>query len=225
MDYQNTSPLKPNFFNNPVLQSRWFIIFVIICVLVFFALGIAGDYYFALPKTKACTQEAQICPDGSSVGRTGPNCEFAPCPTAQLIKNEEKFMGTINNIDYQCHVDGVCNIKIDKKNVIVGKGESLIQEPVGQLLKINLDQNKKSDYLGKKAEVFAKKISENSYTIYGKTEYYVKFLDQSQSQYVCPKTGWVNCMPILTEAAKKLCQPEAINWYIANCPGFKGMAQ
>jgi hypothetical protein len=28
----------------------------------------------------ACTMDAKICPDGSSVGRTGPNCEFAPCP-------------------------------------------------------------------------------------------------------------------------------------------------
>lgn len=28
-----------------------------------------------------CTMEAKICPDGSSVGRTGPSCEFAPCPT------------------------------------------------------------------------------------------------------------------------------------------------
>jgi hypothetical protein len=27
-----------------------------------------------------CTQEAKLCPDGSYVGRTGPNCEFAPCP-------------------------------------------------------------------------------------------------------------------------------------------------
>ncbi|HEY4522467.1 MAG TPA: hypothetical protein VJH91_02425 [Candidatus Paceibacterota bacterium] len=27
-----------------------------------------------------CTQEAKMCPDGSSVGRTGPNCEFALCP-------------------------------------------------------------------------------------------------------------------------------------------------
>lgn len=27
-----------------------------------------------------CTQEAMLCPDGSYVGRTGPNCEFAPCP-------------------------------------------------------------------------------------------------------------------------------------------------
>lgn len=28
----------------------------------------------------ACTMEAKICPDGSSVGRSGPMCEFAPCP-------------------------------------------------------------------------------------------------------------------------------------------------
>ncbi len=28
----------------------------------------------------ACTMEAKICPDGSSVGRMPPNCEFAPCP-------------------------------------------------------------------------------------------------------------------------------------------------
>jgi hypothetical protein len=30
--------------------------------------------------TRACTMEAKVCPDGSSVGRVGPNCEFAPCP-------------------------------------------------------------------------------------------------------------------------------------------------
>ena len=29
-----------------------------------------------------CTMEAKICPDGSAVGRTGPNCEFAACPVA-----------------------------------------------------------------------------------------------------------------------------------------------
>lgn len=29
---------------------------------------------------KACSQEAKQCPDGSYVSRTGPNCEFAPCP-------------------------------------------------------------------------------------------------------------------------------------------------
>ncbi|MDC0721390.1 hypothetical protein [Nannocystis bainbridge] len=32
------------------------------------------------PGGVACTMEAKVCPDGSAVGRTGPNCEFAPCP-------------------------------------------------------------------------------------------------------------------------------------------------
>ena len=30
-------------------------------------------------EPKACTAEAMICPDGTAVGRTGPNCEFTPC--------------------------------------------------------------------------------------------------------------------------------------------------
>lgn len=28
----------------------------------------------------SCTFDAKLCPDGSAVGRQGPNCEFAPCP-------------------------------------------------------------------------------------------------------------------------------------------------
>ncbi|MEK7168498.1 MAG: hypothetical protein AAB778_00625 [Patescibacteria group bacterium] len=32
------------------------------------------------PLPVACTMEAKICPDGSSVERNGPKCEFAPCP-------------------------------------------------------------------------------------------------------------------------------------------------
>ena len=32
------------------------------------------------PGPVTCTQEAKLCPDGSSVGRIGPKCEFAMCP-------------------------------------------------------------------------------------------------------------------------------------------------
>ncbi len=32
----------------------------------------------------SCTQEAKLCPDGSSVGRTGPNCEFTECSKLSL---------------------------------------------------------------------------------------------------------------------------------------------
>jgi len=33
------------------------------------------------PPPQVCTQEAKMCPDGSYVGRTGPNCAFAACPS------------------------------------------------------------------------------------------------------------------------------------------------
>jgi len=39
-----------------------------------------GDMISDCVSDKACTQEAKLCPDGSSVSRQGPNCEFAPCP-------------------------------------------------------------------------------------------------------------------------------------------------
>lgn len=41
------------------------------------------------PGSVSCTLEAKICPDGSSVGRSGPNCEFAACPTVQMTPTTE----------------------------------------------------------------------------------------------------------------------------------------
>lgn len=59
--------------------------------ILFLLLGGAGGFYLADHKEllsflnfqteKGCTLEAKICPDGTSVGRSGPNCEFAACPT------------------------------------------------------------------------------------------------------------------------------------------------
>ncbi|MDO8183543.1 MAG: hypothetical protein Q7T49_00975 [bacterium] len=45
----------------------------------------------------ACTADAKICPDGSSVGRTGPKCEFAQCPVS---KNTSGDWITYHNTSY-----------------------------------------------------------------------------------------------------------------------------
>jgi len=34
----------------------------------------------------ACTQDAKLCADGSSVGRSGPSCEFKACPVEEKKK-------------------------------------------------------------------------------------------------------------------------------------------
>ncbi len=40
----------------------------------------SGEAPSGPPGGVVCTKDAKLCPDGSSVGRTGPSCEFAPCP-------------------------------------------------------------------------------------------------------------------------------------------------
>ena len=71
-------------------------IIVVMCFTAVIALGLYLIYdksLFAQLFTKeqekpvACTQEAKVCPDGSAVGRTGPNCEFAQCPEMTILGN------------------------------------------------------------------------------------------------------------------------------------------
>ena len=70
---------------------------ILLAIILFLGVFTGGIYFGTryteieklLPKNEgiACTTEAKLCPDGSAVGRTGPNCEFAECPTTP-INNE-----------------------------------------------------------------------------------------------------------------------------------------
>ena len=53
----------------------WWIILIIVGAIIFIALALItfGGFGF-------CTAEARICPDGSTVGRSGPQCSFGECP-------------------------------------------------------------------------------------------------------------------------------------------------
>ncbi|MDP1710458.1 MAG: hypothetical protein Q8L46_00740 [candidate division WWE3 bacterium] len=55
-------------------------ILVIVAVVLLLGAGWAVWNLWLKPEPVACTLEAKLCPDGSAVGRTGPNCEFATCP-------------------------------------------------------------------------------------------------------------------------------------------------
>jgi len=66
-------------------------------------------------ENSVCTQEVMVCPDGSAVGRTGPKCEFAKCPSAgsveEVIKSkpappEEPLVYCTMQYDPVCGVDG-----------------------------------------------------------------------------------------------------------------------
>ncbi len=54
--------------------------FIFSALIVLLVVGAVYIYKSNTTKPVACTAEAKICPDGTSVGRVGPDCEFSPCP-------------------------------------------------------------------------------------------------------------------------------------------------
>lgn len=76
-------------------------IFILIFVIVVFVLG--GLLYIYNPEPieykspeesdVVCTMDTKLCPDGTYVGRSGPNCEFKECPASSTPIFED---GTIN---------------------------------------------------------------------------------------------------------------------------------
>lgn len=45
-----------------------------------------------------------------------------------------------------------------------------------------------------------------------------------ESEYTCPGTEWVNCMPIVLPERQWRCTVEYLSWAQENCPNFKGAA-
>ncbi len=75
---------------------------IIVCILI----ALVATGYIFYPKKPTvnpivpgrnddstfCTADAKECPDGSYVGRQGPNCEFAECPP--VVKKNPPEPGT-----------------------------------------------------------------------------------------------------------------------------------
>lgn len=80
-----------------------------IIVLILLLVAIVAGFFFFLDSIMdklitvpvvvepvACTQEAKLCPDGSSVGRTGTNCAFAECPSMPVTQIKEGTVAALN---------------------------------------------------------------------------------------------------------------------------------
>ncbi len=90
-----------------------------------------------------------------------------------MLAKEEKFSGIITLIDTGCFADGICQMTIDGKDIVFGRGWS--GSTWGEVIGFDLTNGEKK-YIGKKAEVFAQKLIE-SYTLEGNKKYYIKLLD------------------------------------------------
>jgi len=109
----------------------------------------------------ACTQEAKQCPDGSYVGRTGPNCEFTACP-------EIKFQ-TISTTD----IEGLAGPFTFSAEIPIGWEV----EAVPSIESINIyDPNSLETSTLDKSQIFIRYFTANSFltlstvTIYQQTQ-------------------------------------------------------
>lgn len=59
------------------MKKPFLILLIIILAIVGFSIFKVADKNQPI----SCSKEAKLCADGTAVGRTGPNCEFAACPS------------------------------------------------------------------------------------------------------------------------------------------------
>ncbi|MFA5998302.1 MAG: hypothetical protein WC814_02865 [Candidatus Paceibacterota bacterium] len=98
------------------------------------------------PGGRACTMEAKLCPDGSAVGRTGPNCEFAECPFGDPVTLEAQIGQEVSGLDVRvtpltvledsrCPLDVVCiqagTVRV-RARLISGLGTAMQEFKLGQ---------------------------------------------------------------------------------------------
>jgi len=131
-----------------------------------------------------CTLEAKICPDGTAVGRSGPSCEFAPCPggnieptqnirelggchiggcSGQLCTDREDVNTTCEYLpEYACYGNAVCD---RQSNGLCGWTQTselaaCLQKPSEQSNPGVLDSNESSciDIYGGMAEASCKTV-------------------------------------------------------------------
>lgn len=77
------------------MKKKNLILAIAIAIICFVAgLAISKFNLVKINFPQACTEEAKLCPDGSAVGRTGPQCEFAACPssTGSMAEAEARVM-------------------------------------------------------------------------------------------------------------------------------------
>lgn len=101
--------------NLKIPQKSYWPALMVVGLFVAIYIGMLGfglkyvDYQFIGPEEKlpvpltptVCTKESKSCPDGTAVGRSGPNCEFAPCPVPTVTETQSSIEGnTYTNFEY-----------------------------------------------------------------------------------------------------------------------------
>ncbi|HEX7017538.1 MAG TPA: hypothetical protein VF209_01365 [Patescibacteria group bacterium] len=98
----------------------------------------------------ACTMDAKVCPDGSSVGRSGPNCEFAACPS-ETENGNKQYSHESFKFSYPSNwtlSDTQTNKVFFDQNNLDGFDHGVLLEKKGEMLFIGIDQGSSGAEVG-----------------------------------------------------------------------------
>ncbi len=76
----------------------------------------------SLPANTVCATDAKMCPDGTSVSRKGPNCQFEACPSEVTNKNKKGKKDDVKDIN-------ICTKEYDPVCALVDTGIRCIKAP------------------------------------------------------------------------------------------------
>lgn len=77
-----------------------YIVLIVIVILGFFYFSYVENNEHEIVPPKACTMEAKMCPDGSSVSRVLPDCEFSACPVSTNASTIKTIVDKTLGIQY-----------------------------------------------------------------------------------------------------------------------------
>jgi len=107
-----------------------------------------ADQTPANPRPVACTAEAKICPDGSAVGRSGPNCEFASCPQDLVKKESATIKVFYNNSNFNPNsIDCSQVYPLERTIMVLPETGDLAQVALQELVKGPTNEEKSLGYI------------------------------------------------------------------------------
>lgn len=86
-----------------------------------------------------------------------------------------KWTGKINAVKTDCIFDGICSVTVSDVEVVVVQGMVALEEgeEVGSLLGVESISDMQK-YIGSEANVFAKRINNELFTLYGNKDFFIE---------------------------------------------------